>query len=80
MISLEESTGHGFYLQRLNQVRNLLIELRRGTAEYRALESAPGVFAVERNYNGKTSVVLINFSPREKNVSLTVPDSLAKGD
>ena len=66
--------GHGSFISRLLSVRNERIELRRGNADYLAVKTGnPAVWCVLRSHDKQHSIVLVNFSNRRVNTSVSVP-------
>lgn len=75
-VFLEKTVGHGFFLQRLNQIRTRIPELRRGSALYETVTSAPEVLKIVRSWHGRSSIVLINFSSERRQAFVVLPDTL----
>lgn len=71
--------GEGVYLNRILKIRQELKPLRRGTADYRAVQASdPAVFTVLRSTNKEAVVAAINFSPCQVSTVLTLPPDCRK--
>ncbi len=78
MIYQEQEIGYGPALKRWLRLRNLLPELRAGTADYQAVQvDEPGVLAFLREGQRTAAVVAINFTGRPIRARLIWPDGLA---
>lgn len=72
----EEEIGNEDFLTQLYGIRQQYDELCVGQVSYRSVKATPDcVFTIEREHQGKRSVVAINFANQETNATLTLPET-----
>ncbi|KPK62957.1 MAG: hypothetical protein AMK73_05535, partial [Planctomycetes bacterium SM23_32] len=80
MVYHDSDRGDGPFLQRAIAVRRALTELRRGEADYLAVETDPPyVFACLRRAGEDASIVLVNLSAEAATVRCAVPSGKLPG-
>jgi len=69
----EMEEGHSDVDRRIFAIRKAVAELRRGDADYLAVETPPQVFACLRTLDNQAAVVLINLGPKAIEAQARVP-------
>jgi hypothetical protein len=72
----EMENGHEAAFRRIFAIRRELVELRRGRADYLAVEAPPAVFACLRSDDQHASLVLINLASEPIDATAAVPLAL----
>ncbi len=77
MIYQEQEVGSYTYLRRLFWARRRVPELRRGAANYSAVDSPPSVFTVLRSIGDSHAIGLVNLSPEPVEGEIRLPDRVS---
>lgn len=80
LVFQDGDVGNGIFFRDLLKLRNMLPELRRGTAEYHSVKvSKEGVFSCLRRLEDRFSVTLVNLNPDSVEISVTIPEKSSQG-
>ncbi len=77
MIYQEQEVGSYAYFRNLFWARRRVPELRRGSADYLSVETAPEIFSVLRSLDQIDAVGLVNLSPQQISTRVRLPAQLS---